>query len=547
MANPPLHYSSDPPEIAPSGDLPEVATAQGLHSATLEPYDGLHLASELSPYPKNQAWNSAGYTPEDTIVREQGWDKAVREPGGDKIVREEVEDKILHEPHKGLFGWSRRTTWIVAVIVVLAIIAIVVGVTVGVLTSSNGDDGDGNGDGHGAADGSADTTSTTAPVPAPTSSDVNTAFGTPTAFPDSARASDSACYGETCPSVLAVTQPDPDESTILLFGRGAGGEYWYRESDGEGWMSDWESIGGAFLSQPAVISVSRGRIDVFGVWESDMTMRTKTYSRGTWEVDWRSLAGRCYSPPTLCSRGEGRISVFTLSSEHELAWKTLNAGEWSPEASSGWDRAVTGFVGSSPWLLCDPDRADVVAYGQDESPYQLMVKRQNGTNFGYWEQLGGDFQGDPVAVYARSDRTDFFGIGTDLEMYHGSWPNEMPTVLTDDEAQSLGGEFESVAGVLVTGTSRVDVVAVGTDGRLKQKAMIDDAWADDWEDLGGFLSSAPLVWRLSDNRVAVFALGQDGEVIHGLWEVDEGAAWRNGQWFVDGGNFTTSWHRSGPA
>lgn len=138
MANPPLHYSSDPPEIAPSGDLPEVATAQGLHSATLEPYDGLHLASELSPYPKNQAWNSAGYTPEDTIVREQGWDKAVREPGGDKIVREEVEDKILHEPHKGLFGWSRRTTWIVAVIVVLAIIAIVVGVTVGVLTSSNG-------------------------------------------------------------------------------------------------------------------------------------------------------------------------------------------------------------------------------------------------------------------------------------------------------------------------------------------------------------------------------------------------------------------------
>jgi hypothetical protein len=230
-----------------------------------------------------------------------------------------------------------------------------------------------------------------------------------------------------------------------------------------------------------------------------------------------------------------------------LAWKTLNAGEWSPGASSGWDRAITGFVGSSPWLLCDPDRADVVAYGQDESPYQLMVKQQNGTRFGYWEQLGGDYQGDPVAVYARSDRTEFFGIGTNQEMYHGSWPNEMPTVLTDDETQSLGGEFESVAGVLVTGRSRIDVVAVGTDGRLKQKAMIDDAWADDWEDLGGFLSSAPLVWQLSDNRVAVFALGQGGEVIHGLWEVDEDAAWTNGQWFVDGGNFTTSWHRSGPA
>ena len=46
--------------------------------------------------------------------------------------------------------------------------------------------------------------------------------------------------------------------------------------------------------------------------------------------------------------------------------------------------------------------------------------------------------------------------------------------------------------VLVTTTGRLDVLAVGTDDKLKHRAMIQG----DWEDLGIFANSAPYAVEL---------------------------------------------------
>ncbi|KAH7318394.1 hypothetical protein B0I35DRAFT_241682 [Stachybotrys elegans] len=538
----PHSFGDGLPEVVPSTG-PEVAIPQGIHSAMMEPDEGLHVV-------------------EPRVGSDQ---KNLPDKGGDR------EEKILADGRrKGLFGWSRRKTWIVAGVVAFIVIAIAVGVSVGVVvggsryvltndattmqlirglssqanhlfySSSSSDDTQNNGsDAPSTAPGGDDRPATTS------SSDI---FGTPTSFPEAPTASDSACYGTICPSVLAAAQPDENRSTVLLFGLGDNGEYWVRETDGERWAGDWESMGGDFRSQPAAISVISGRVEVFGV-DGDLRMRTKSYRGGFWDTGWTNLEGRCYSPPVLCRRGDALLHVWTLSGSQELAYKSFLNGSWEPEPEASWRRSQDSpYFGSSPAVACDEGRMDILAYGESQSPYELITNTLNYTEslsvpVGY-EMHGGDFRGDPVAVAVGSDETHFFGLDGDGDMYHGWWVNETPMEL--DGPRRIGSEFESVPSVLVTGGERLDVVAVGTDGRLKHNAMIDGAWGD-WESLGGFFYSAPLVLRLDDDIVAVFGIGPEGEIIHGTWEIDDGSSWRNGRWFTDGGSFSRRWHRSGPA
>lgn len=195
---------------------------------------------------------------------------------------------------------------------------------------------------------------------------------------------------------------------------------------------------------------------------------------------------------------------------------------------------------SAPGAVCRPTDTytDIVVYAKNNASAMHTQWNVSIPAWTDWVSLGGKFVGDPVVVEAGADRFHFFGIGTNKAMYHFSW-----TLGTGFSPMvSLGGGFESVPSAIVTGTTdhRIDVVALGTDDKLKHRALVGWGWSPDWEDLGLFANSAPLVVAGESGRIAMFAIGPQGELNHASWKASTDVSWKNvSQWASIGGNFTT--------
>lgn len=372
-----------------------------------------------------------------------------------------------------------------------------------------------------------------------------TYLGTPTTFPPSTATSSSVCRGTVCPSMLAAVTYS-SAPTTFIFVLGTDSAIWYRQGDGVAWSTEWTSLGGTFLSQPAAVLLENGRVDVFAVWK-DQSMRTKSFQNGSWN-SWINLGGYCVTPPSVCSWGVGKWSVFVLSRDRALYHKWYDGG-WLPSQTGDWEY-LNGWVSSSPVCACGGNNTVGVAlYGgvsglTPNDPYPIYYKRYNDMTWSNWEGGQGNFRGDPTAVALGPERTDYFGIGSDKAMYHQTW------LLTSgySSVESLGGgPFESTPFVLATSTYRIDVLSVGSDGRLKHKALIGSSWSRDWEDLGGSFIGAPVAVSTDSGQISVFGIGPNGTVIHGTFNGTDEFSWGGGAWFLDGGSVSTNWFRFGPA
>ena len=302
------------------------------------------------------------------------------------------------------------------------------------------------------------------------------------------------------------------------------------------------------------MSCEEGRVDVFAVWAEDRSMRFKTFQNGIWSIEWASLGGNSVAPPVVCGFHEGNINVVTINQDdHNVHQKHSRDGyTFGPisQESDEWNILAAPFSsGSSPDFGCSPTsdhkvlRHNAVAYGKGDSDTGsgiYFLKYNKTANWDKeWTRGQGEYRGDPVLV-STIDRSDFFGVGVDMAIWYTNWTNAGGY----SSAVSLGGEFQSVVSAFITApSSRVHVLAVGTDGRLKHKTCIGGNWATEWEDLGGHFNSSPKAVQLSGRTVAVFGIGPDGGVIHSTFEVGAGYTWGSGQWYADGGQISTDWYR----
>ncbi|KAK1750058.1 hypothetical protein QBC47DRAFT_124524 [Echria macrotheca] len=355
-----------------------------------------------------------------------------------------------------------------------------------------------------------------------------------------------------CPQVLASAQyATAGTSTIFIFARGLDSAIWYRRADNQAWNSDWQSLGGTFLSQPAAISVREGRVDVFGVWSTDQSARFKTFQNGVWDGEWTSLGGSCGSPPVVCSLYPGNLNVALLDNNRAVIRKNTSDGHsWEPALVDKWE-PQGGKAGGSVDMACTSTiqggmRIDMAIYGTGSTP-AMLSKRWNSTAASWekdWGHSWGLMKGDPTVV-ATSDQVDYLGVGADGAVWHRSWT----TADGYTKEESLGGSFQSSVSAFATGISRLDIFAVGTDSRLKHKTRLMGVWGTSWEDLGGYFHSAPkaVVTDIPTGSVTVFGVGPDGNIIHSNFMVGAGYNWGAQQWYSDGGNATSSWYRLGPA
>ncbi|CAH0028335.1 unnamed protein product [Clonostachys rhizophaga] len=420
--------------------------------------------------------------------------------------------------------WTRKKIGIAAGVAALIVIGVVVGTAVGVVTSRKGT---------GSGESSSQPTGTEMALTATT-----TSFPTPSVVA-------TTCHPSICPAILAAARPSSDPKAFFLFGRGTDNAIWYRESDGERWLKDWESLGGKFDSQPAAVSIREGQIDVFGI-DTDKTMRTKSYRNSAWESSWASLGGACNAAPAVCSMREGRMDLFTLSSTNDLAHKYYENGQWASLSSgSGWGRSE-GYVASSLAASCRGNNfMDVTVYGNEKAPFKIASTHWNGSDFERWSSLTGHYKSNPSTIAMTENRTDFLGLNSDKAMVYLSWGDGAD--LSKLKTTVIGGEAQSVAGLVSPRSGRLDAFAVGNDSKLKHKALVGSEWGSSWDDLGGAFNSAPLALPIGNDSILVFGIGPGGKVIHTKLQIGSENSLSASNWFSDGGSLSVQWLSAGPA
>ncbi|KAK0649563.1 hypothetical protein B0T16DRAFT_410326 [Cercophora newfieldiana] len=333
-------------------------------------------------------------------------------------------------------------------------------------------------------------------------------------------------------------------ANIFMFLRGADNAIWVREIRNSAWRtSEWRSLGGKFLSQPAAFSMREGRIDVLGVWE-DRSIRFTTFQNGVWETGWTSLGGNATSPPATCGLVRDNLNVIHVTPDRNIYHKNATDGNtWGPSLAGPWED-LGGYVSTSAGVGCaavsdKAQRFDIVAYGR--APDHAMYFKKWNTVGGWQEWTGGkgSYKGDPTVV-STPERVDYFGIGTDNAVWTTGWTSSTGY----SEPLSLGGTFQStVTGIAIDSKSRLDILAVGDDNRLKHRGRSHGLWGTEWEDLGGSFNSAPKVVLLNSTSVGVFGVGFDGTVIHSTFTLGTGYYWGGeGQWYSDGGSMASAWY-----
>jgi hypothetical protein len=203
--------------------------------------------------------------------------------------------------------------------------------------------------------------------------------------------------------------------------------------------------------------------------------------------------------PTLTSWGEKRLDVFYVGDGPAVYHTyTGNGGrQWSFDEDTG-SPTVNSKVAA---LAREPGYIDLVVRTPDLN-YAYKPWSSDADPGEEWLNLGGAFASAPAIASWGHDRLDVIGIDNiTRNVYH----RFAYKVSGEDKelkwawewADLEGGPFKGEPSASTWGPGRLDIWAVGEDGRLNHKFLRNsggDSWEwSEWEQLGGNFSTAPVV------------------------------------------------------
>lgn len=217
---------------------------------------------------------------------------------------------------------------------------------------------------------------------------------------------------------------------LHIFAQGADNGLWHRSSsDGGGNWSAWQSLSGSLAldpaSNPAAISISANRLDVFVRWSDNSLRHLYSTDGGTTWSTWENLGGVLASSPAVASWGSNRIDLFARGQDNGLWHKYWNGSTWS-----GWD-SHGGQLSSAPDAVSwGANRIDVVAKGNNNS---LIHIAWDGSQWTGWQTLAGTIISGPTISSRTANSLDVFARSSDDGLWYmtydgsgggwGSWQN----------------------------------------------------------------------------------------------------------------------------
>lgn len=243
--------------------------------------------------------------------------------------------------------------------------------------------------------------------------------------------------------------------------RGGSNHCYLNYYDGTGWQG-WQDLGGSLASDPVMVSSAVGRLDIFardtnnvlvhkwydGSWHDWVNDTSSGAFNGTpavisWAPNqlhvvvrggsnycylnyfdgsswhgWEYHGGSLASDPVLASWAEGRLDIFARDTSDCLTHSYYD-GSWS-----GWETLSTAFSGTPAVACREQYLLDVVVRG---SSGDCRQRKFNGTAWGSWNSLGGNFVSDPVIAPVgggrqySGGRQDVFCVNNSSVMQTCTW------------------------------------------------------------------------------------------------------------------------------
>ena len=283
------------------------------------------------------------------------------------------------------------------------------------------------------------------------------------------------------------------------------------------------AVQGQYRPNLSAISWGKGRQDIFGT-SSDGNLTHKWYDGSQWQPAgpaMESLGPLQGNPPTAVSWGDGRIDICTVGNKGDLLhtyYDSHGDNAWLPSydsfetLSSSESGLRTDYpVTATSW---DVGRLDIFTLGQTGD---VMLKYFDGSNWGpengQLENLGGNCDSFPVAVSWGPNRNDIFCTSQSTCISHKYWDGSQWSnweELTDASENTTS--FTNAPTVISWGTNRLDVFAINQDSELWHKLWDGSQWLD-WEILGNNLVGSVAANSWSQGRIDIIAQGTDGSYV----------------------------------
>lgn len=265
---------------------------------------------------------------------------------------------------------------------------------------------------------------------------------------------------------------------------------------------------------------------------------------------------------------------LTISSIHGETWggdEHANAGPGLPVEMSDyyrstdeggtWTHVPLGVPAKGDWVAHypwspwgpggDPLHVAPAVAAKGANLLDVFVRGENGhlwqkswlaDHWAPWQELGtGRLTSHPAAVGVHDllggliPRLSVFVRGRAGQLAQRDWTLSG----WSDDWQDLGGRLTSAPSVAAIGDHRY-VFVRGHGEQLAYKRWNGQSWSD-WRDLGGQLTSAPAAVSWGPGRIDVFARGETGHLMHIRWNGEEWSGWRDLGGRLTSGPAVASW------
>ena len=247
-----------------------------------------------------------------------------------------------------------------------------------------------------------------------------------------------ASLGGHFSSALAAANAGPP-SGVHVFGKGDDNSYFHASTQGGYRAPNWESLGGDFASEPAVVSWGANRLDLFGRG-SDGSFLWKYWNGITWSAGWQNLGGSFVSPPTAVSKEFEYLTIFGIDQNGALLTKWFENGAWS----SGWQNlggSLLTTISVQPSKCSGTYRYDIFGVDKDQVLSQLV---HDGRKWTSWVQHFGPFISAPAVTSSSCNDLHVFAINPENNLVHQAKIGDdwSPSISSGD---NLGGSFKNFA------------------------------------------------------------------------------------------------------
>lgn len=157
------------------------------------------------------------------------------------------------------------------------------------------------------------------------------------------------------------------------FGLGTDNACWQKTFSSSTWQT-WNSLGGEWAGGPTATCQATGYIDVICI-DSNGYIYQISYN-GTWSA-WKELTNRIYSQPSLVSLGPGRLDLFGVGEYGALWHKWYDNGAWTSMKYFG------GKNANSPSVVAIGKKILYLCYLDKEG--HACLRTWNGKSWSNWK------------------------------------------------------------------------------------------------------------------------------------------------------------------